>query len=362
MGRVRLETGDHAGAAEALDHLVGGWTGWARDWTWPSTLAQTAEIVAGLEATEHAELIADELGPYAGELVVVGAGILCLGAFDRYRGMLLGLLGRHDEAVAALTAALALEESIESPPLTARTRYWLARALLQARRALATASARPIELDRSIETAERLGMTGLALAGRELANAHDEPGVPRTRAQLDDVDPSLGRPTDVVEHDEPGDAEHRFAVEFEEPLQALGVRLQQGVPPAVCPRQCAPGRIRTCDARFRKPLTGVLSDLLRSCLTWSASVIVSLSHLWHHRLPCVGWTIGWTTRTPAAEPTGRRRRTRPVVRGARWFTSTTVSTRRIRPTLASPRTGHGGVQGDAATAGRTARMGVRCPR
>ena len=170
--------------------------------------------------------------------------------------MLLSLLGRHDEAVAALSAALRLEESVESPPLIARTRYWLARALQNAT-VLAIASGRPIELDRSIETAERLGMSALALAGRELADAHDEPGVPRTRAQLDDVDPSLGRPTDVVEHDEPGDAEHRFAVELEEPLQALGVRLQQGVPPAVCPRQCAPGRIRTCDPRFRKPLTGV---------------------------------------------------------------------------------------------------------
>ena len=159
------------GAAEALDHLISGWTGWARDWSWPLTLAETAEIVAGLEATEHAHVLADELGPYAGELVVVGAGILCLGAFDRYRGMMLGLLGRHDEAVAALTAALALEESVESPPFTARTRYWLARALLQ-RDGPGDRERAADELDRSIETAERLGMAGLALAGRELA----EPG------------------------------------------------------------------------------------------------------------------------------------------------------------------------------------------
>ena len=130
-GRFRLEAGDHRGAAEVLDHVISGWNGWARDWSWPLTLAQTAEIVAGLEATEHADVLAAELAPYAGELAVVGAGILCLGAFDRYRGMVLGLLGRRDEAVAALVAALALEESVESPPFTARTRYWLARALLQ---------------------------------------------------------------------------------------------------------------------------------------------------------------------------------------------------------------------------------------
>jgi hypothetical protein len=28
-------------------------------------------------------------------------------------------------------------------------------------------------------------------------------------------------------------------------------------------------------------------------LTRSASVLVSLSHPWHHRLPCLGWATGW---------------------------------------------------------------------
>jgi len=64
-----------------------------------------------------------------------------------------------------------LEESIESPPLTARTRYWLARALLQ-RDDRGDRERAAVELGRSIQTAERLGMKGLALAGRELS----EPG------------------------------------------------------------------------------------------------------------------------------------------------------------------------------------------
>ena len=75
-GRFRLEAGEHRGAAEVLDHLISGWKGWARDWSWPLALAETAEIVAGLEATEHAGMLADELAPYAGELAVVGAGDL----------------------------------------------------------------------------------------------------------------------------------------------------------------------------------------------------------------------------------------------------------------------------------------------
>ena len=84
--------------------------------------------------------------------------------------MLLGLLGRHDEAVAALTAALALEESVESPPFTARTRYWLARALLQ-RDDRGDRERAADELDRSIETAERLGMAAIARAAQTLAGA-----------------------------------------------------------------------------------------------------------------------------------------------------------------------------------------------
>ena len=75
----------------SLNTLISGWNGWARDWSWPLTLAETAEIVAGLEATEHAGMLADELAPYAGELAVVGAGILCVGSLRP----LLGHDARH---------------------------------------------------------------------------------------------------------------------------------------------------------------------------------------------------------------------------------------------------------------------------
>ena len=80
---------------------------------------------------------------------------------------MLGLVGRHDEAIAALTDALALEESIDSPTLAARARYWLARALLQ-RSGPGDHERATDELRSSLETAERLGMHGLACTVREL--------------------------------------------------------------------------------------------------------------------------------------------------------------------------------------------------
>jgi class 3 adenylate cyclase/tetratricopeptide (TPR) repeat protein len=170
VGRARLETGDLAGAIETLDRLVRDLPRLARDWSWSLTLAETTEIVAGLGAAEHAGLLVDELAPYAGELVVGGLALVCAGAADRYRGMLLSLLRRHDEAVAALTAALALEESVGSPTFTARTRYWLARALLQ-RDGPSDRDRASREIARSLETAARIGMSALVIADRDLACA-----------------------------------------------------------------------------------------------------------------------------------------------------------------------------------------------
>ena len=130
-GRFRVDAGDHrAPPRSSTTSSAAGPAGPATGAGRPRS-PRPPRSSPGWRRPSTPHVLADELGPYAGELVVVGGGILCLGAFDRYRGMLLGLLGRHDEAVAALTAALALEESVESPPLTARTRYWLARALLQ---------------------------------------------------------------------------------------------------------------------------------------------------------------------------------------------------------------------------------------
>jgi tetratricopeptide (TPR) repeat protein len=168
LGRCHLGTGDAAGANQELDHLIRGWSTWARDFSWPGALSDTAELVAQLGSTDHAQLLADELEAYAGELAVPNFGLLCLGAFDRYRGMLLSVLGRHDEAVGALEAALVLEGSLDSPPLTARTRYWLGRALV-GRDGPGDRQRAADETRRSIQAAERLGMAALAVAGCDLA-------------------------------------------------------------------------------------------------------------------------------------------------------------------------------------------------
>jgi hypothetical protein len=95
--------------------------------TYPTTLVSLAETCALMGQGDVAPALLDALDPFAGQLVVVSWGEACLGAADRYRGMLLGVLGRVDEAVTALEAACTLERGADAPALEATSRAWLDR-------------------------------------------------------------------------------------------------------------------------------------------------------------------------------------------------------------------------------------------
>jgi tetratricopeptide (TPR) repeat protein len=163
----RLASGDPEAAVEPLQVLFDGWEHWARDWVWPMAITLAAEVVAGLEHRGYAERLLAEIEGYAGEMALVGAAIFCLGAYDQFRGMLLSVLDRHDEAVATLEAAGALDARMRAPALSARTSYWLARALLRRNgpgdreRALG-------ELAGCVATAQPLGLIAIADAAIEL--------------------------------------------------------------------------------------------------------------------------------------------------------------------------------------------------
>jgi hypothetical protein len=88
-----------------------------------------AEVVTGLGDVGRAEILYDLLEPYRGLLIVATQGAVCLGAADRYLGMLAATVGRFDEASALFCAAASLEERADAPRLAARTREWSARLL-----------------------------------------------------------------------------------------------------------------------------------------------------------------------------------------------------------------------------------------
>ncbi len=88
----------------------------------------TAVAAAGAGASEFAEMLLAELDPYAGEIMMLPS-VVAIGAADRFRGQMLSLLGRHDDAIAALEAAIALETKLGAPPFVKRSQYWLDRAI-----------------------------------------------------------------------------------------------------------------------------------------------------------------------------------------------------------------------------------------
>jgi len=99
------------------------------------------------------------LEPYAGRNVVTGTNIACLGAVDRYRGMLAALAGDDASAAAHFAAAVALDERGGGRPWLAHSRCEWARWL--ASRGGDAAAARA-QLDAALALGRELGMAGLA--------------------------------------------------------------------------------------------------------------------------------------------------------------------------------------------------------
>jgi hypothetical protein len=155
------ENGDVEEARQELADLAKGDFGVVlRDLSWTVSLAFLAEAVSQLDDQAESQVVLDHLAPHSGHLAVMGWGVLCLGAVDRYLGMLELTLGRVDDAVGHLQSALAMEEGLGFAPAASRTRYWLGRALL--RRGGAEDRLRAKDLvEACIATAKELGMQAL---------------------------------------------------------------------------------------------------------------------------------------------------------------------------------------------------------
>ncbi|HUQ39313.1 MAG TPA: BREX system ATP-binding domain-containing protein [Acidimicrobiales bacterium] len=160
----RAELGNHEAARAELDALsVDGFAGVPRDQTWTGSLMALSSAAAILGAGGHAAVLLGLFRGHAGRLVVSAGGAICLGAADRYLGMLAMTSGRPDEAAEHFRRAIALESRVASPPNLARTRLWYGR-LLAADDPIA---ARPLLQDASA-TAADLGMVAVAAAANGL--------------------------------------------------------------------------------------------------------------------------------------------------------------------------------------------------
>jgi tetratricopeptide (TPR) repeat protein len=161
LAQLQAESGDPDAANVALQELAADdFAAVPRDVGWPATLSWLAEVCARLHDPNHAPDLYEQLLPHGGHLVTIG-GPVCLGAADRFLGMLAATLGRLDDAEAHYRTALELEDRMKAAPLAARTRYWYARTLL-ARDASGDAGRATELLQTAHATAEELCMAALA--------------------------------------------------------------------------------------------------------------------------------------------------------------------------------------------------------
>jgi len=93
-------------------------------------LSQLVEPVVGLGDTASAEMLANRLRPYTGQLLVTGDGVGIEGAADRFLGSLASLGGMDDRTAALFLAAIRLEDHLGLAAHSVRSRVAYARALL----------------------------------------------------------------------------------------------------------------------------------------------------------------------------------------------------------------------------------------
>ena len=95
-----------------------------RDTTWATSLAFLTEVCTVAGDRNGAAALRRHLMPFSGQLLIVAWTVSCLGAADRYIGMLDVVLGERSDAEARFEAALALEEAAGATALANRTRRW----------------------------------------------------------------------------------------------------------------------------------------------------------------------------------------------------------------------------------------------
>ncbi len=96
---------------------------------WVASLTYLADACAAVGDGDIAALVYPELAPMADGNVVIGHGVACYGAADRYLGLLASTLGEHDLAVEHFEQALAINRRMGATTWVAHTLYAYGRTL-----------------------------------------------------------------------------------------------------------------------------------------------------------------------------------------------------------------------------------------
>jgi DNA-binding CsgD family transcriptional regulator/tetratricopeptide (TPR) repeat protein len=154
---------------EGLDRL--------RPSLWVAGLTYLAEACALVGDVALAELIYPELAPLSGGNVVVGHGVACYGAADRFLGVLAATLGDHERATDHFERALEINARMGAATWTAHALHDYGRALVQ-RGGLADAAKGAELLSEAAALAGRLGLPALRARAHALGARRESAGLP----------------------------------------------------------------------------------------------------------------------------------------------------------------------------------------
>ena len=140
-----------------------------REALWLASLTYLTDASSAVGDAELAALVQPELEPYAGTIVVVGYGVACYGAADRYLAMLSATMADWDVAEARFGTALDLNRRIGASTWLAHTAYEYGR-MLRARARPEDASRAAALLAEAAAIAERIGMPALLARIDELSS------------------------------------------------------------------------------------------------------------------------------------------------------------------------------------------------
>ncbi len=113
-----------------LDRVQAEGLGPLREGLWLASLTYLADAASAVAHQGVASLVYPLLAPLAGRNVMIGHGVACYGAADRYLGMLAATLGEDDSAAGHFEAALHLNRQMGARTWLAHTAYEYGRMLL----------------------------------------------------------------------------------------------------------------------------------------------------------------------------------------------------------------------------------------
>jgi DNA-binding CsgD family transcriptional regulator/tetratricopeptide (TPR) repeat protein len=154
---------------------------------WVASLTYLADASAAVGDDELAALIYPELAPLAGANVVIGHGVACYGAADRYLGLLAATLGEHDRAVEHFEQSLAVNRRMGATTWVAHTLWAYGRTLRMRGRGDDAARAAAL-LAEAAALAERIGMPMLLARARSLGAHVERAGRPPDDLSWREVD------------------------------------------------------------------------------------------------------------------------------------------------------------------------------